>query len=621
MLRRLEVLETEHKELASPISPTKRVGGAVLDGFEKVSHAVPLESLQDVFSMEEMGEFTEKLSLSTAHAQYTVEPKIDGLSVALEYIDGKFFRGATRGNGTIGEDVTENLKTIYSIPMILDNAPPRLIVRGEVFMPRSVFEQLNEEREKQELPLFANPRNAAAGSLRQLDTKIAASRKLDLLVFNLQLVEGKTFETHGETLDYLRQSKFKVVSYALCSELGEIQKEIASLDENRYTVDYDIDGAVVKLNSLEERTRLGSTSKFPRWAAAYKYPPEIKETVLRDIVIQVGRTGILTPRAVLAPVRLAGTTVSSATLHNQDIITGKDVRIGDTVKIRKAGEIIPEILEVILSKRPLESVPYFLPQLCPACGSAVIQDEDGVAMRCTGAQCPAQLIRHISHFASRDAMDIDGLGSAIVQQLIENDCIKSPADLYHLDRDLVLNMDRMGEQSTNNLLEAIENSKNNDLSKLIFAMGIRQVGAKAGKVLASTFGTLDRLMGASMEELTGVDDIGAITALNLVQWFHNPQSLEMIQKLKDANVNMESKMVITDQRFVGKIFVLTGSLHLFTREKATEQIESFGGKASGSVSKKTSFVVAGENAGSKLKKANDLGIPVLTEEAFLEMIK
>ena len=621
MLRELENLEAAHPELASPLSPTRRVGGEPLSQFEKVTHAVPLESLQDVFSREELRDFDVRIRETVPEPVYTVEPKVDGLSVALEYRDGSFVRGATRGDGLVGEDVTENLKTIRSIPMTLENAPSRLIVRGEVFMPRAVFERLNEKREERGEALFANPRNAAAGSLRQLDPKIAAERQLDILIFNLQLAEGIDFETHSETLDYLRTLRFKVIPYALCRDMEQAERQILQIDEGRYDLAYDIDGAVMKLDDLAERRRLGSTAKFPRWAAAYKYPPEIKSTVVEDIVVQVGRTGVLTPKAVVAPVRLAGTTVTNATLHNQDFITEKDVRIGDTVRIRKAGEIIPEILEVEFSKRPADAVPYRLPSVCPVCGAPVRRDEDGAAVRCTGAECPAQLVRNLTHFVSREAMDIDGLGSAIVEQLIAAGLLRSPADLYYLEREEVEKLDRMGRQSTENLLNAIEASKNNDLSRLINAFGIRQVGTKAAKVLARTFGSLDALMNASLEDLTAIPDIGGITAENVVSWFAEEQSRDMIRRLRQAGVNFDSHEQVQDTRFAGKTFVLTGALSLFTRDEATAKIEAFGGKAASSVSKKTTYVVAGENVGSKLKKANDLGIPVLSEQEFLEMLQ
>ncbi len=619
-LRQLEILEAENPELAQADSPTKRVGGEALSQFEKVEHAVPLESLQDVFSTEELGEFVERVAQTIPNAEYTVEPKVDGLSVALEYIDGVFVRGATRGDGRIGEDVTENLRTVRSIPMRLAQAPHRLIVRGEIFMPKSVFDHLNEVKEKNGETLFANPRNAAAGSLRQLDPKIAAKRQLDILIFNLQLCEGKEFQTHSETLDYLKELKFKVIPYTLCTDLEQINAEISSVDERRYDLGYDIDGAVIKLNDLDGRMRLGSTAKFPRWAAAYKYPPEIKETVLQDIVVQVGRTGVLTPKAVVAPVRLAGTTVTNATLHNQDFISEKDVRIGDTVRIRKAGEIIPEILGIVQEKRPKDSVPYYLPAVCPVCGAPVERDPDGAAIRCTGAECPAQLSRNIAHFVSRDAMDIDGLGSAIVDQLIDAGFVKSPADLYYLSMEQISTLWKKGDKAPKKLLDSIEKSKGNDLSRLIYALGIRQVGEKAGKVLAREFGTLDALMAADVDRLTQVRDIGDITARSIVSWFRNPQSEHMIRRLREAGVNFRCEIQVTDRRLEGMTFVLTGALSLFTREEATEKIELLGGKAAGSVSKKTTYVVAGENAGSKLRKANELGIPVLDEQQFLDMI-
>lgn len=620
LLRQLEELEAQYPEYASPLSPTKRVGGEALSRFEKYEHEVPLESLQDVFSEDEVAEFDEKLRQSIPDACYSVEPKVDGLSVALEYLDGVFVRGATRGDGRIGEDVTENLKTIRSIPMRLTGAPHRLIVRGEVFMSRAVFEQLNADREEKGQTLFANPRNAAAGSLRQLDPAIAAERKLDILIFNLQLAEGVRFDTHAQTLDFLRDLKFKVIPYTLCNTAAEAIAQIRSIGENRYDYAFDIDGAVLKLNDLSQRTLLGSTAKFPRWACAFKYPPEIKETVLREIAVQVGRTGVLTPKAVVDPVRLAGTTVTNATLHNQDFISEKDIRIGDTVKIRKAGEIIPEILEVVLSKRPADAIPYRLPTTCPVCGAPVERDEDGAAMRCTGIECPAQLTRNIAHFVSRSAMDIEGLGDSIVEQLIANGHISSPADIYYLTLDDLKSLWKSGEKAAAKLLDAIEASKQNDVSRLIFALGIRQVGEKAAKVLARTFGSLDALMQADRETLTQVRDVGAITAENIAAWFENPQSQHMIARLREAGVNFESTIRQEDHRFDGMTFVLTGALSLFTRDEAEAKIEAFGGKASGSVSKKTTYVVAGENAGSKLKKANELGIPVLSEQDFLNML-
>ncbi len=620
MLRRLEELETQYPEFADPNSPTKRVGGAALSQFEQVTHQIPLESLQDVFSMEELRDFDARVHQTIPNAVYSLEPKIDGLSVALEYIDGVFVRGATRGDGAVGENVTENLKTIRSIPMRLENAPSHLIVRGEVYMPKRVFTKLNEQREENGEQPFANPRNAAAGSLRQLDPRIAASRKLDILIFNLQLAEGVEFQTHAQTLDFLRELKFKVIPYQLCSEASQIEEGIAAIDENRYKLPYDIDGAVVKLNSLAGRSELGSTAKFPRWAAAYKYPPEIKDTVVRDVVVQVGRTGVLTPKAVVDPVRLAGTTVTNATLHNQDFIAEKDLRIGDTVRIRKAGEIIPEILSVVTEKRPEGTSPYHLPAACPVCGAPVVRDPEGAAVRCTGSTCPAQLLRNLAHFASRSAMDIEGLGEAIVERLIDHGLLHTPADLYYLTLEQIASLWEKGTKAAENLLAAIEKSKENDLSKLIFAFGIRQVGEKAGKVLAQHFGTLDALMNAGIEELMQVPDIGAVTAQSIVDWFSQEQSRRMVEQLRDAGVNFKCMIAVSDTRFAGLTFVLTGALSLFTRDEAEAKIELFGGKASSSVSKKTNYVVAGENAGSKLKKANELGIPVLTEQEFLDML-
>ena len=577
LLRRLEELEAAHPELASPLSPTRRVGGEALSKFEKVEHAVPLESLQDVFSPDEVREFDGRVRESVPDAVYSVEPKVDGLSVALEYVDGAFVRGATRGDGRIGEDVTENLKTIRSIPMHLDGAPHRLIVRGEVFMPRAVFAQLNEAREEEGKPLFANPRNAAAGSLRQLDPAVAAERRLDILIFNLQLAEGREFTSHIETLEFLQALRFHVIPHTRCATADEALRRIAGIGETRDGFAFDIDGAVVKLDSLPQRAQLGSTAKFPRWACAYKYPPEIRETLVEDIVVQVGRTGVLTPRAVVSPVRLAGTTVTSATLHNQDFISEKDIRIGET---RTA-----------------------LP----------------CAARARSAR--PQLSRNIAHFVSRGAMDIEGLGEAIVDQLIAGGHIHSPADIYYLQLDDLKSLWKSGTRAAQKLLDSIAASRSADLSRLIYALGIRQVGEKAAKVLARTFGSMDALMQADEAALTQVSDIGAITAQSIVSWFASPQSQHMLRRLREAGVNFESTAAPTDDRFAGMTFVLTGALSLFTRDEATEKIEAHGGKASGSVSKKTTYVVAGENAGSKLRKAGELGIPVLTEQQFLDMLQ
>lgn len=616
LLRELEELEAAHPDLARPDSPTQRVGGEALSQFQKVTHPVPLMSLQDVFSPEELEDFLGKTEPGT---RFSVEPKIDGLSVALEYVDGHFISGATRGDGNVGEDVTENLKTIRSIPMTIPNAPSRLIVRGEVFMPKKSFEALNERQEAEGKPLFANPRNAAAGSLRQLDPKIAAKRGLDIFVFNVQLADGVQFITHEESLNYLRERLFKVVPSSILTA-EHVTERVMQINEERENLPCDIDGAVIKVNDLAQRERMGTTAKFPRWAAAYKYPPEIKPTVVEEIVVQVGRTGVLTPKAVVRPVRLAGTTVTNATLHNQDFISERDIRVGDTVLIRKAGEIIPEILEVDLSKRPAHAQPYRLPSTCPICGAATVKDEDGAFLRCTGAECPAQLSRNIAHFVSRDAMDIDGLGSAIVDALIEKGHIKSPADIYYLTLEDLKSLWKSGDTAAKKLLASIESSKQQDVSRLIYALGIRQVGAKTGKVLASNFGNLDALMAASEEELTAVPDVGGVTAAYIVDWFRQEQSRHMLQRMREAGVNFQSLRVVTDTRFAGMTFVLTGALTKFTRDEATERIEHFGGKAAGSVSKKTTYVVVGENAGSKERKARELGIPILSEDQFLEMI-
>ena len=620
--RRLEELEAAHPEEVTPDSPTQRIGGKLLEGFSTYTHAVPLESLQDVFNAEEVAEFCQRMEEALGEGvEYSVEPKVDGLSVALEYRDGVFVRGATRGDGLVGEDVTENLKTVRSIPMTLPEKLPRLIVRGEVYMARSVFEEINAMRELQGKPLMANPRNAAAGSLRQLDPKICAERRLDIQVFNLQLAEGREFSTHTETLDYLASQRFKVIPHATLSGISACQAEIGRINDQRLDYPFDIDGAVVKVNTLSDRAVLGSTAKFPKWAVAYKYPPEKKPSRVLDIVVQVGRTGVLTPKAVLEPVRLAGTTVTNATLHNQDYIAEKDVRIGDTVIVQKAGEIIPEIVEVDLSKRPEDTKPYFLPEVCPVCGAPARRDEDGAALRCTGAECPAQLLRNITHFASRDAMDIEGLGPAVVQQLVDSGLIHTAADLYSLHGEDVAKLDRMGAKSAENLIRAIERSKGNDLSKLIYGLGIRQVGEKAAKVLSSHFKTFDALEAASVEELTEIDDVGEITARCIVDYLAQPQSQDLIRRLREAGVNMESTRQLVDERFAGMTFVLTGTLTRFDRKAAQAMIEERGGKAAGSVSRRTTYVVAGEAAGSKLKKAQELEIPVLTEEEFAKMLE
>ena len=620
LYRRLQELEAAHPEEITPDSPTQRVGDAVLNDFAEVRHPVPLESLEDVFDGDEVKGFLSKVLETLPRAEYSVEPKVDGLSVALEYRDGQFYQGATRGDGRVGEDVTGNLRTVRSIPKNLPEKLPRLIVRGEGYMARSVFDRINEELELEGKPLLANPRNAAAGSLRQKDPKVCAKRQLDIAVFNLQLVEGRSFATHSETLDYLREQGFPVIPHTVLRDPEAILEQIQKLGDNRMDFPYDIDGAVVKLNDLSDRSILGSTAKCPKWAVAYKYPPEQKESRVADIVVQVGRTGVLTPKAVLEPVRLAGTTVTNATLHNQDYITEKDIRIGDTVVVQKAGEIIPEIVSVVKEKRPEGTKPYHLPDKCPVCGAAVLRDPDGAAVRCTGAECPAQLLRNMIHFASRDAMDIDGVGPAVLQQLIESGLVSNPADLYDLRAEQLEGLDRMGKKSAQNAVDAIARSKENDLWRLIFALGIRQVGAKAAKILATHFGSMDGLRRATAEELTEIDDVGAVTADYITHWMQSDQAADLLARLQKAGVNMECHQELVDRRFAGMTFVLTGALTRFTREEAGEMIELRGGKVSSSVSKKTTYVVAGENAGSKLKKAGELGVSVLSEEEFLALL-
>ena len=620
LYRRLQDLEREHPEEITPDSPTQRVGDAVRNDFAEVLHPVPLESLEDVFDGNEVQDFLAKVLETLPQAEYSVEPKVDGLSVALEYRDGVFYQGATRGDGRKGEDVTGNLRTIRSIPMVLPEKLPRLIVRGEVYMARSVFEEINEELELEGKPLLANPRNAAAGSLRQKDPKMCAKRRLDIAVFNLQLAERRTFTTHAETLAYLKAQGFPTIPHATLSNGEDILREIDRLGDTRMEFPFDIDGAVVKLNNLSDRDILGSTAKCPKWAVAYKYPPEQKTSRVVDIVVQVGRTGVLTPKAVLEPVRLAGTTVTNATLHNQDYIREKDIRIGDTVIVQKAGEIIPEIVSVEREKRPDDAAEFVFPQTCPVCGAPVLRDPDGAAIRCTGAECPAQLLRNLIHFAARDAMDIDGVGPAVLQQLIEAKLVANPADLYDLTAEQLKKLERMGAKSAQNAVEAIAKSKENDLWRLIYALGIRQVGEKAAKVLAAHFGSMDALRRATAEELTQIDDVGAVTADYITRWMQSEQAADLLERLKNAGLNMESRRTLVDSRFAGMTFVLTGALTRFTREEAGEMIEQRGGKAASSVSKKTTYVVAGENAGSKLKKAQELNIPVLSEEEFLALL-
>ena len=619
--RRLRALEAEHPEFADPDSPTRRVGGTASEKFSKVVHAYPLESLQDVFSFEELSEFYDRVEGAVGRAEYVTELKIDGLSVALEYVDGVFVRGATRGDGAVGEDVTENLRTIRDIPKTLENAPHRLIVRGEVYMKRSVFDALNAELELHEKPLLANPRNAAAGSLRQKDSRVTAGRRLSIFCFNIQNSDELPLESHTQALDYLKSLGFPVSPYyPVFTDPKEVEREILRMGESRGTLDFDIDGAVVKVNSFAQRAALGSTAKFPRWAAAYKYPPEVKETRLTDITITVGRTGVLTPNAVLEPVRLAGTTVSRATLHNRDFIRSLDVRVGDTVRVRKAGEIIPEIIGVVPDKRPADAVPFEMPRFCPVCGAPVYEDVDEAAIRCTGAACPAQLLRNLMHFASRDAMDIDGLGEAVLRLLVDEGLVASAADLYGLTAEQIEPLARMGRKSAENLVAAIAESKTRDLSRLLFAFGIRHVGQKAGKILSDHFGSLDAILAAPVEEMTEIRDIGLTTAESIAEWRSLDQSRALIEALRAAGVNFTGEKTARGDRFAGMTIVATGSLVKFSRKQINDLIESQGGRAAGSVSKKTSLVVAGENAGSKLKKAQELGVPVVTEDEFERML-
>ena len=622
LMNRLKELEAEHPELVTPDSPTQRVGGQALSKFEQVRHQVPLESLTDVFSLDELYAFGDRMDdlIAAPHA-YTVEPKIDGLSMSLEYENGVFVRGATRGDGLVGENVTENLRTVRSLPLRIENAPERLIVRGEVYMSKAVFRELNAQREMNGEQLLANPRNAAAGSMRQLDPKIAASRKLDIVCFNMQFSSDGIYTGHAQTLDAMKAMGFPVVPYMRYEKIGDCVERIEWLGEHREELPYDMDGAVIKIDSLAQRAALGSTAKAPRWAVAFKYPPEKKESRVLDVVVQVGRTGVLTPKVIVEPVRLAGTTVSAATLHNQDNIDRLDLRIGDTVLLQKAGEIIPEVLSVNKDKRPDWAVPFVMPEICPECGSPVVRDVDGAALRCTSPECPAQRLRNIAHFASREAMDIDGLGISVCESLISSGLVSSAADLYYLDAEKVARLDRMGEKSAANLMSAIENSKSAGLARLLCAFGIRQVGQKAAKVLAARFGDLDSLMAAKPEELTAIPDIGEITAGFITEWFSLPQSMHLIGRLREAGVDFTSHEEKKDDRFAGQTFVLTGTLSRYTREEAAAIIESFGGKSSGSVSKKTSYVLAGENAGSKLTKAESLGIRILTEDEFEEMIR
>lgn len=616
MLRELEDLEKEFPQFAKEDSPTRMVGGAALKLFSPVEHRVRMESLQDVFSFEELRAFAEKIDLS--QTVFSVEPKIDGLSVSLEYRDGLFFRGSTRGDGVTGEDVTANLLQIGSIPKAITFSG-ELEVRGEVYMPRESFIRLHDRQELMGETPAKNPRNAAAGSLRQKNPKITAERGLDIFVFNIQHITGKAFSSHIETLDFLTGLGFHTLpSYKRCQTVDQVIAEIERIGAGRGNLPYDIDGAVVKVDNLSYREELGSTSKYPKWAVAFKYPPEEKQTVLKHIAIGVGRTGALTPIAEFDPIELAGTTVSRATLHNEDFITSKAIGIGDTIVVRKAGDIIPEVLSV--ANHADGSVPFTMPVTCPSCGSPVFREEGEAVIRCTNADCPAQLLRHLIHFTSRDAMDIEGLGPAVLEQLLDNGLIRTIDDLYCLDYEKVAGLEHTGEKTVDNMRNAIERSKENDLSKLLFAFGIRHIGAKAAKLLADRFGDMDAILTAREEEFDAIDGFGAVLAHSAAEFFSLEESREMIERLKECGVNMKSNTVVTDHRFAGMTFVLTGTLPTYSRSEASAIIESFGGKTSSSVSKKTTYVLAGEEAGSKLDKANALGVTVIDEETFKQMI-
>ena len=623
----LRNLEKEYPEFKSSDSLTQKVGGHVKEGFKKVTHEVPLQSLQDVFSLAEVEDYIEKINEKAKEndiedTNYVVETKIDGLSAALEYKQGKFVRGATRGNGLVGEDVTENLRTIKTIPMEL-NEKIDITVRGEVFISKKDFEKMNQEREEDEKELFANARNAAAGSLRQLDSKITAKRPLDIYIFNVQKIEGKEFNSHFEELEYLSKLGFNVNPIRIdCKNIEEIENAIKKIGEERENLTFGIDGAVVKVDDLKFREILGTTAKVPRWAIAYKYPPERKETILKDIVCQVGRTGVITPMAILEPVRVAGSKISKTTLHNEDFIKEKDIRIGDTVVIQKAGDVIPEIVEVKRKKRTGKEVEFEMPKVCPVCGAPAIREEGEAAVRCTGIECPAKLYRNLVHFVSREAMNIDGLGEAIIKQLLDKGLIKNMADIYALKFEDIASLKKNGKKFAENLINSINRSKQNDLYRLITAFGIRHVGVKASKVLAKRYKNMKNLMKATSEELAMIEDIGPIVADSIREFFLQDQTIDLIEKLKQAGVNMKHlEEENSDDRFNGKTFVLTGSLEKYTRNEASSIIEKFGGKTSSSVSKKTDYVLAGEDAGSKLTKAQSLGVKILTEEEFEKLIK
>lgn len=617
MMRELQSLEENYPEYKTPDSPTQRVGGKADNTFESVVHTVRMESLQDAFSHNELRDFSKRVNETVVNCQYVVEPKIDGLSVSLEYRNGVFFRGSTRGDGNVGEDVTANLKVIRNVPLKLNEPIEYLEVRGEVYMPKKSFEKVVDRQILNEEKPFKNPRNAAAGSLRQKDSEVTKTRGLDIFVFNIQQIEGKELNSHKQSLDYLKTLGFNTIpTYKLVDNIEDAIEEIKNIGESRGSLEYDIDGAVIKVNDFESRTELGSTAKFPKWAVAFKYPPEEKQTKILDIEIAVGRTGVLTPTAVLEPVHLAGTTVSRATLHNIDFITEKGIAIGDIVTVRKAGDIIPEVLCV---NEHLSDNIYKFPTKCPSCSSDVIREDDEAAIRCINPDCPAQLLRNLIHFCSRDAMDIEGLGPAILEQFSKNNMISSSADIYDLKSEDILKLDGFQEKSAKNIIESINKSKENDLSKLLFALGIRHIGSKAAKLLAEHFKNIDAVINASVEEICEIDGFGEVMAISVYDFFKTEKTKDLILRFKQHGVNTVSKTEIKDDRFAGKTFVLTGTLPTFKRSEAQKIIESFGGKCSSSVSKKTDFVLAGEEAGSKLDKAIALGVKVINENEFKEM--
>lgn len=620
MMRELKAIEEEYPELITPDSPTRRVGGEATNMFESVAHTVKMESLQDAFSFDEIRDFDRRVKDAVTNATYVVEPKIDGLSVSLEYRDGVFVRGSTRGDGSVGEDITANLRTVRAIPLRLKTDLPFIEVRGEVYMPHSIFHKLVEEQELNEEKPFKNPRNAAAGSLRQKKPKITAKRKLDIFVFNVQQIDGHSLSNHKQSLDYLKELGFKTIPfYTEFKNIDGAIDELKRIADIRYTLPFDIDGAVIKVNDFEKRRILGSTAKFPKWAIAFKYPPEEKETKLLSIEVNVGRTGVLTPTAVFSPVLIAGSTVSRATLHNEDFIKEKGICIGDTIIIRKAGDVIPEVVSV--KEHIPDAVPYRMPEICPSCGAKAVREDGEAAIRCNNPDCPAQLLRMLIHFCSRDAMDIEGLGDALLNKLVEQNMIKTAADIYSLDFGKIAEMDKMGKKSAENLKKAIEKSKENDLSKLVFALGIRHVGAKAAKLLSDNFRDIDSIMNSSAEDISKIDGFGLVMAQSVVDFMSMPQSQKLIADLKAAGVNMKAEDTHIDNRFLGKTFVLTGTLTKYTRSEASRIIENYGGKASSSVSKKTDYVLAGEAAGSKLAKATELEVKIINEDEFAEMIQ